>query len=206
MSTKPASLRERRTAQTRTELSAVAADLFIRDGLADTTVERIAAEAGVSTRTFHRYFVTKEEAIAPTLDACWHEYVDAVDRQPGDRQIVDVLVSALTSTFDGQLGRRHRELLRSLPESPALKPIWESVHARSAEGLRTVLASRLGLDPSSLHARFAATCVVAANRLAVEEWAADTRASVPDVTRRCLELLGAGVLQTLAPMMKEGEQ
>lgn len=49
------------------QLELVALDLFSRQGFADTTVEEIAAGAGVSKRTFFRYFDSKAAVL-------WHDF------------------------------------------------------------------------------------------------------------------------------------
>jgi mycofactocin system transcriptional regulator len=49
------------------ELELISLRLFTRDGFEDTTVERIAAAAGVSRRTFFRYFDSK-------ADVLWHAF------------------------------------------------------------------------------------------------------------------------------------
>ncbi|WP_344648523.1 TetR/AcrR family transcriptional regulator [Cryptosporangium japonicum] len=56
------SLRERRRLATAAEIEATALELFARSGSEHTTVDDIAAAAGVSPRTFFRYFPTKEDA------------------------------------------------------------------------------------------------------------------------------------------------
>lgn len=56
-------LRERRRSQTRREIADAAIDLFERQGVAATTVEDIAAAAGISPRTFYRVCGTKEQAV-----------------------------------------------------------------------------------------------------------------------------------------------
>lgn len=58
-------LRTRRKLQTEREIHRAALELFEQQGVRATTVPEIAARAGVSPRTFFRYFSTKEEAALP---------------------------------------------------------------------------------------------------------------------------------------------
>ncbi|WP_051186784.1 mycofactocin system transcriptional regulator [Nocardia tenerifensis] len=53
------------------ELELIAMRLFTEQGFEDTTVEQIAAAAGVSGRTFFRYFPTKAEVL-------WYQFDDEV--------------------------------------------------------------------------------------------------------------------------------
>ncbi|MFF0527051.1 mycofactocin system transcriptional regulator [Nocardia amikacinitolerans] len=56
---------------TKRELEVIAMRLFTEQGFDDTTVDQIAAAAGISGRTFFRYFPTKAEVL-------WHQFDDEV--------------------------------------------------------------------------------------------------------------------------------
>src|ERR1700678_3423705 len=57
------SLRQRNKARARSEIAAAALRLFSDKGFSGVTVDQIVAAAGVSRRTFFRYFETKEDAL-----------------------------------------------------------------------------------------------------------------------------------------------
>jgi AcrR family transcriptional regulator len=52
-----------RRERTRTALRDAALTRFIRDGFDATSIADIAADVGVTTRTFYRYFATKDEVL-----------------------------------------------------------------------------------------------------------------------------------------------
>jgi len=56
-------LRQRQREQTKDEIEAAAFSLFDEQGFDATTVEQIARRAGIATRTFFRYFPTKEDVV-----------------------------------------------------------------------------------------------------------------------------------------------
>ncbi len=94
-----AGLRERKKQETRIALSWAAVRLAVERGLDNVRVEDIAAEAGVSLRTFRNYFSNKAEAIAP-------RHVDriaadrrGVARAAGRRAARDAIRTAIETQF-----------------------------------------------------------------------------------------------------------
>jgi len=65
--TSAASLRERTRTAMRDEVAAVAIRLFALRGFDAVTTAQIAAEAGISPRSFFRYFATKEDVVVGSL-------------------------------------------------------------------------------------------------------------------------------------------
>ena len=59
------SLRDRKKLETRYALASVAAELFGKRGFDAVTIDQIADAAGVSRRTYFRYFATKEAVVFP---------------------------------------------------------------------------------------------------------------------------------------------
>jgi AcrR family transcriptional regulator len=56
----PTSKREQKNSATRARIAKAALDLFVSRGFAETTIDQIAAGAGVGRRTIFRHFATKE--------------------------------------------------------------------------------------------------------------------------------------------------
>jgi AcrR family transcriptional regulator len=100
------------------KIAQAAVRLFEKRGLAATTVEMIAAEAGISPRTFFRYFDTKESAAFPDHGlrvADMERRLDA--RLPSRDPLADVVEvsrrSALEFFDNPELYHRRYRLLRS---------------------------------------------------------------------------------------------
>ncbi|MBR7679243.1 TetR family transcriptional regulator, partial [Streptomyces daliensis] len=66
-------------------------------GAGAVTAEGIAREAGVSLRTFYRYFRTKEEAVAPLLTGGVRQWLDDLAAAPPGLPVAEALESAASS-------------------------------------------------------------------------------------------------------------
>ncbi|GAA4043224.1 TetR/AcrR family transcriptional regulator [Arthrobacter methylotrophus] len=76
-------LRERKRAQTRAAITAVARSLTAQRGLNGFTVEEACDQAGISRRTFFNYFHTKEDAVIGSFsDELPEDALDAFNRKP----------------------------------------------------------------------------------------------------------------------------
>lgn len=105
----PLSLRERRRRDTELAIRDAALHLFVHQGSQDTTVDDIAARAGVSTRTFFRYFDTKESAVLPTVDWVHGRFNELSVSVCGLEDVAATLdlifIDALTDMHDAESGR-----------------------------------------------------------------------------------------------------
>ena len=134
--------RERHKADTRRALEDAALRRFAADGYDATSVDAIAADAGVSARTFFRYFGAKDEV----LD------MGRVERQAELRDLVadargtglDVVRAALMHVAAGFAGDRHRVALRqrAAATSPVLRGRLFDTFASWEHALATALAAR----------------------------------------------------------------
>jgi AcrR family transcriptional regulator len=81
-------------------------DLFYRDGIRATGIDRVIAESGVAKKTFYRYFPSKDDLIVAFLeyrhDNWMNWFRDALARHGGT---LNALVPALAEWFSGETYR-----------------------------------------------------------------------------------------------------
>jgi AcrR family transcriptional regulator len=157
-------------------LAVAAIRLFGERGIDGTTVDDIAASAGVSERTFFRYFETKESAAFP-------DHADRVDalrrgleaRRPASAPlaaVVDVSRRSATEFFeDPALYRPRYRLVRSVPSLRDHERVADRAYEDAiAEFLQT---ERPGPVPDGFVTRAVAAAIVAVVNHALDLWAFD---------------------------------
>lgn len=143
-----ATLQERKQEFVRGELASAAWVLFARKGYEDTTVTEIAEAAGVSRRTFFRYYSSKEDVLTETSDDFAEAMLAAMEQRPASEPPLVAIRNAMIPVLEEQLANveRSRAIIRLLRESPTLRRAMLDRHARMEERLGVQLADRLGTD------------------------------------------------------------
>ena len=88
-------LRERKKQATREALRLAALRLAVEKGWEQVRVEDIAAEAGVSTRTFNNYFASKDAAFLATAYDRGARIQAALAAQPADEPLWSAVIEAV---------------------------------------------------------------------------------------------------------------
>ncbi|GAA2134845.1 TetR family transcriptional regulator [Kitasatospora kazusensis] len=206
------SLTERRKAATQQEIALAAAKLFAEHGSGDggdgrgedpggTTAEDIARAAGVSLRTFYRYFRTKEDAVAPLLSAGVRHWIAELASGPpglpGPAALERSARIALGPVPDQPALALDwvRGLLLVTRHDPDLLAVWHRVHHDSELALAPVLAALAGPGADPLEVRLAAAAANTGMRVAMETWAASGAPAdrAGDLAARCIRELTAGL-------------
>src|SRR5690348_8088241 len=78
------------------EASQAVIALFLRKRTSDFSVKELAAHAGLSERTFYRYFPRKEDAIRPAVDASLARIVSDMRAVPRGKTLREAMVEALS--------------------------------------------------------------------------------------------------------------
>lgn len=188
------SLRERNKARARAEIASAALRLFGERGFSGVTVDEIVSAAGVSRRTFFRYFETKEDALLadyPELNLRLTEGLSSAHPDP-----MGAVRAGLHRLADWYVERSEAVLERS-------RVIRDGMHlaARNLEflsqwerAIATTIADQLGADPASLVPRTAGAAVVGAFKAALTQWVRSScTEDLHSLTDRALDLVLRGL-------------
>ena len=201
-------LRERRRRDTLLDVSDAAIDLFERKGVQGTTVDDIAHAAGISQRTFFRYYPTKEHAVFAGDEGFGTVMRETVAAIRGGAPVVAALEGGwmrLFDDFDARKGEHGRVLRvkRLIHAEPSLLALALANDAEHADELTDAAVDAAGADADVLIARALVAAVSTTTRLAFDEWARRVELGTPASVREIyLELrrgLAAYAAQLDAP-------
>ena len=84
-----------RSERTRAALRRAAMERFAAQGVEATSIEEIAADAGVTLRTFYRHFPSKHDLLFADYDAGLHWFSKALSERPKDESVVESVKAAI---------------------------------------------------------------------------------------------------------------
>jgi mycofactocin system transcriptional regulator len=163
------------------ELEQVALDLFIRNGFTETTLDDIAAAAGIARRTFFGYFSSKNDVVWGDFDALLRGMESWLDQGADDRPLLEVLTDAVVRFNDlpPESVPAHRQRMSLILHVPALQAhstlryaAWRNVVARFA-------ARRLDQPAEALLPQLVGHLALGVAVTAYEQWLADESAELP---------------------------
>ena len=141
----PAAIAERKRRAVRGELSEVALRLLTDRAFDSLTIDEIAAAAGVSRRTFFRYFTSKEDIVFAFLDQWAVRLAADIVARPAREDPVAAVQNSfrqLTAAYDDQA----LALVRLVRETPALREQERINREHLRIAVVNALATRLSLD------------------------------------------------------------
>jgi AcrR family transcriptional regulator len=174
-------------ARGRLELAAM--ELYSERGFEQTTVAEIAKRAGVTERTFFRYFADKREVLFSGADALKELLVSEVAGAPGSTSPLGAVTAAL-----GVAGARLQERRDFARKRQAVISANSELHERELIKLASLAAAMAAVlrtrGVSDRTASLAAEAGIAAFKVAFETWvgAAGDR-DLPQVIRESIEEL-----------------
>jgi mycofactocin system transcriptional regulator len=180
---------------TRLEVERAAFALFARRGFDETTVEDIAAAAGISRRTFFRYFASKNDVVWGDFDAGLRHFAEAVEHADPDQRWMDALRVAVVdfNSLDPELVPLHRDRMELILHVPALQAYATLMYARWRDVVTRFVANRTGAKPDDLHPRLVGHTALAAAVAAYEQWLADPGSDLAALLDTAMLLLSDGL-------------
>jgi TetR/AcrR family transcriptional regulator, regulator of mycofactocin system len=176
------------------ELRQIALRLFVEHGFEATTIEQVASEAGVSERTFFRYFTSKSSVLWTEFDAEVAAIRDALAAVPDSMPMMEAIRRTVVSvnhykTEDLPELRMRMSLIASVPAlaSSAAEhyDAWERAVSEFA-------AHRIGQPADALYPLAIGRSVLAVCRAAYDRWSARADADLTGYLDAALTALEAG--------------
>src|SRR3954469_13227829 len=167
----PVPVRERTRRAVRDELTQLAKELFVERGYDETTIDDLAAAAGMSKRTFFRYFASKEELVVGKYEVLGEQLAEDLAARPADepiwaslRQVFGRVVNYFESEARSTTTIAMENIVR---DHPALNASYLDRMSRMQELVLAEARTRAGradLTDPRIHAIVAAafSCLIAA--------------------------------------------
>jgi AcrR family transcriptional regulator len=182
-----------RSERTREALRRAAVVRFLAQGVEDTSAEQIAADAGVSLRTFYRHFASKHDLLFADYDVGLHWFRSALAERSADESIIEAVQSAiLARPYDDWAVAQIPSLRAQELDSGRIVRHIRQVEAEFAEVIEEHLggddAPRPGTD-DRMRITVISRCIAAAVFGAMEVWMLGDDRSLPELTRLTREAL-----------------
>ncbi|WP_327006446.1 TetR family transcriptional regulator [Dactylosporangium sp. NBC_01737] len=145
------SLAERKRQLVRDELTEAALKLLAFQGFEETTIDQMAAAAGVSRRTFFRYFQSKEDVIIEFLSDLGRKLSHGLSIRPATEPPAVALQNTLrvfTDTF-WEHPEKSQRLAKATVSTPALLARYLERQVTWRTTLTAELATRMATDPAT---------------------------------------------------------
>ncbi len=191
MTNPPAGLRERRRIETRRTIAEAALALFATHGYEATTLDAIAAAAGISRRTFFHYFKSKDDILLSLQDGLGEAICAALTRSdPGETPLAAArrAITTVAGGYSQDMLQRIDPIMRRSEAVQARKNAsYINEETMLLAGLQQLWPERSGLE-----LRLVASESIAAARIALDTWTAEGGARpLPAVLTEAFQALEA---------------
>src|SRR5580693_5036999 len=186
--------RGRPPSTSRHALQGIALRLFADHGFENTTIEQIAAEAGVSERTFFRYFTTKASVLWTDFDTEVATIRAALAVVPDDVPMMDAIRGAVVAAnhYHAEDVPEMRQRMSLIATEPGLSFGAAEHYADWERAVSEFAARRLGQPAESLYPLAIGRTVLAACRAAYDRWSDRADNDLPSYLDDVLTALASG--------------
>ena len=176
------------------ELECVALDLFSERGFEATTVDDIAAAAGIGRRTFFRYYPSKNDVVWGDFDAGLGRLRARLAAAPPPTPVYAALRAEVLAfnAVDDVEQPRHRERMALILRVPALQAHSTLRYAAWREVVASYVGRRLGQVPGDLLPQTVAHATLGACLAGYEQWLQTPDAPLLPLLDAALAAVGEG--------------
>lgn len=161
-------VRERKRRETLRRITDAGVCLFIKKGFDGTTVEEIAASAGISRRTFFHYFESKDDILLSLQSNVGEMFAAEVRRAPPGSSPFELVRDAALSVCASIPGDDMLAIDRLMRGSASVQARKQASYRQQEEALFSALRDRWPEPALETRLRVLAMVAVGATRLATE--------------------------------------
>lgn len=176
------------------ELELISLRMFTEQGFDDTTVERIAAAAGVSKRTFFRYFDSKADVLWHAFDGEVRSLRAAFAAVPPQAPLMAAIRQVVVgvNSYRAEDVPELRTRMHLIGSVPALQASAAQHYDDWERAVSEFAAARLGQPAGSLYPLAIGRATLAVCRSAYDRWADRADADLTVYLDQALRALAAG--------------
>ena len=193
--TKPALVRDIARDAVRAHVTAVAVNLFDKLGFDNVTIDQLSEAAGISRRTFHRYFSAKEDVIVGDTAQTGTLVRDALLQRPPQEPVWTSLRLAFVHMLSQASGdsARGKRMIRLMADTAALRARNLEKHLMWEHMLTPIIEERLKGDDRHVRAQALVHAGLACLDVSLLTWAQSTSDSaIEDACRRVFAAIDEG--------------
>lgn len=192
----PIGRREQNRRERRRRLEDSALALFERDGYDATTIEHIAAAAGLAPRTFFSYFASKDDLVVADYAQRLDRILRELGAQPADLTAWDALQRAFAAVavdYEEQADRIRRRF-QIMVTNPSVMARSLQLQAGWEVAVAAALRTRSGVPEHDVMAPLLAASALAVMRASVQRWlTAGESLVLPELVEAGFRRLGDGL-------------
>ena len=179
----------------RRAVSRTALEMFAERGFDETTVDEIAEALGVSRRTLHRYFASKNDMVWGDFDWVLARLRSCLDATDPDEPLHEALRAAVVESnrYENEQLPELRIRMRLITGVPALQAHSTLRYSEWRAVIADFVAGRLGCDAGDLIPQTVAHAALGTSMAAFLVWVDDPSSDLVENLDKAYRLLGAGV-------------
>ena len=188
-------LRERKRRETRQRIAETGLRLFLANGYEQTTLDAIAAAAGISRRTFFSYFKSKEDILFVWQSEGWRAVWEELLTVSPDENPLDAVRAVFVRHIAHYANDEMQAIDRLLRASEALRARKQAAYEEQEQALFATLCAVWRQPQRRPALRMVAMACMGVVRLSLEKWSQQEtpKRSMADVLQEGFANLKSGI-------------